>query len=147
MPALRDHLGFWLRFVSNHVSYGFARKLSQADVTTAEWVILREMYDAPEHIPSELAERIGLTRGAVSRLLERLLQKGLATRREHAQDRRYQTVSLTSPGRKLVPVLARLADRNEQEFFAPLSVREHQVLTKILQKLASAHNLQTLPTE
>ena len=39
--ALDAHLGYWLRFVSNHVSLGFSQKLAAREVTLAEWVLLR----------------------------------------------------------------------------------------------------------
>ena len=41
VPELTDHLGYWLRQVSNHVSQGFARKLAAQDVTVAEWAVMR----------------------------------------------------------------------------------------------------------
>jgi hypothetical protein len=37
---LTAHLGYWLRFVSNHVSLAFARKLESRGVTVADWVVL-----------------------------------------------------------------------------------------------------------
>lgn len=39
----------------------------------AEWVVMREMYDDEETSPSLLAERIGMTRGGVSKLVDRLV--------------------------------------------------------------------------
>ncbi len=52
VPPLSAHLGYWLRFVSNHVSYAFARKLANKDVTAAEWVVLHELYDEKAMAPS-----------------------------------------------------------------------------------------------
>ena len=102
MPAARpsisqltSHTGFWLRFVSNHVSHTFAQRLSDCGVTVAEWVVLREMYDAEACPPSAIAERTGLTRGAISKLVDRLLAKHLITRETRSDDRRFQTIALT----------------------------------------------------
>ncbi len=82
---LTMHIGFWMRLVSNHVSYAFARKLESSGVTVAEWVILREMYGGDDTTsPSVVAELTGLTRGAVSKLISRLLEKSLVTRRNLA---------------------------------------------------------------
>ena len=64
LSSLELHLGYWLRYVSNHVSHAFALKLAAAEVTAAEWVVLRELYDFSESAPSALAERLGMTRGA-----------------------------------------------------------------------------------
>src|SRR5580698_7927165 len=87
---LKKHVGFWLRFVSNHVSHAFARKLLASQVTVAEWVVMREMYGEDETSPGILAERIGMTRGAVSKLIDRLVGKQLVTRQERGGDRRFQ---------------------------------------------------------
>ncbi len=122
--GLKSHIGFWLRFVSNHVSHGFAAKLAGSDVTVAEWVILREMFDNETTSPSSLASEIGLTRGAVSKLVERLREKQLLTRTEAAGDRRYQCIRLTEAGREMVPRLAKLADENDHFFlFSDIQAR------------------------
>src|SRR3984885_11018294 len=96
---LRSHTGFWLRFVSNHVSHSFAQKLVGSGVTVAEWVVLREMFDTSTTSPSALAAATGLTRGAISKLIERLVQKDLVSRAEAPGDRRFQDVGLTSARR------------------------------------------------
>jgi DNA-binding MarR family transcriptional regulator len=144
---LRTHVGFWLRFVSNHVSHAFARKLLESGVTVAEWVVMREMFDEDETSPGVLAERIGMTRGGVSKLVDRLVGKNFATRQERADDRRFQSIALTAAGLRLVPQLAALADRNDEEYFRPLSARERAALVATMKKLVQAHGLQTLPTE
>lgn len=144
---LKSHLGFWLRFVSNHVSYRFAEKLQASGVTVAEWVILREMFETDITSPSALADVTGLTRGAVSKLVDRLLNKNLLTRAEAANDRRFQDVSLTPTGRALVPRLAVVADKNDAEFFSGLSREERERLIATLKKLVQTNNLSKLPTK
>lgn len=144
---LKKHVGFWLRFVSNHVSHAFARKLLASGVTVAEWVILREMFDDEETSPGVLAERIGMTRGGVSKLVDRLVGKQLVTRSERSDDRRYQSIALTPAARRLVPKLGALADENDEEFFHPLSAAERTALIATMKKLVRAHGLQSLPTD
>jgi DNA-binding MarR family transcriptional regulator len=144
---LKKHVGFWLRFVSNHVSYAFARKLLASGVTVAEWVVMREMFDDEETSPGVLAERIGMTRGGVSKLVDRLVAKKLITRCERSDDRRFQTIALTGAARRQIPQLAALADQNDEEFFHPLAARERAALIATMKKLVQAHGLQTLPTE
>ncbi len=146
VPDLRSHIGFWLRFVSNHVSHAFARKLDGSGVTVAEWVILREMYDSPSTSPSALATATGLTRGAISKLIDRLVQKKLVSRAEASGDRRFQDIKLTSGGRTLVPSLARIADQNDAEFFSQLSAEERERLVATLKKLVAANRLHKIPT-
>ncbi len=144
---LKSHTGFWLRFVSNHVSYRFAQRLEASGVTVAEWVILREMFDGDTTSPSVLANKTGLTRGAVSKLIDRLLRKKLVTRAEAAEDRRFQDVALTAEGRAIVPCLAVIADENDEEFFCNLSARERKSLVATLKKLVSKNDLGKMPVE
>src|ERR1700753_752138 len=100
VSELKSHIGFWLRFVSNHVSHAFSRKLLNSGVTVAEWVVLREIFDTDEMTPRVFAEQTGLTRGAISKLSERLVLKKLLSRKEGSDDRRYQRIALTPAGRK-----------------------------------------------
>lgn len=145
---LKSHIGYHLRVVSNAVSYSFARKLEASDVTVAEWVILREMYAGDEKTsPSVVADLTGLTRGAISKLIDRLLLKGLVTREEFSGDRRYQEIKLTAKAIKLVPRLAAIADENDESFFSMLSQSERKSLVHTLLKLAEIHKLNTNPTE
>ena len=143
---LTMHIGFWMRLVSNHVSYAFARKLEFSGVTVAEWVVLREMYGGDDTTsPGVVAELTGLTRGAVSKLISRLLEKGLVTRKESSSDRRYQDIELTPAALAVVPKLAKLADENDREFFKGLRKSERVTLTSLLKKTAALHNLKNMP--
>jgi len=145
---LKSHIGYHLRVVSNAVSHSFARKLLASDVTVAEWVILRKMYASDETTsPSVVAELTGLTRGAISKLIDRLLSKGFVTRTESSSDRRYQEIKLTASAIKLVPKLAKIADENDETFFSPLSQIERKSLTNTLTKLAELHKLNADPVE
>src|SRR5271168_2720623 len=114
---LDAHVGFWLRFVSNHVSHAFKLKVEAHGVTVAEWVVLRALFDADHVNPSEIADQLGMTRGAISKLVDRVVAKRLVKCTVGKGDRRFQTLVLTASGRKLVPILAALADENDAEFF------------------------------
>lgn len=152
MPAekaspLDAHLGYWLRMVSNHVSGAFRNRVEGEAATVAEWVVMRELYDRPSASPSDIAAALGMTRGAISKLVDRLAAKGLAERTVASEDRRYQSVALTKTGRALTPKLAALADRNDEEIFSALSGAERQTLLRLMKKLAAAHGLKAAPTQ
>jgi DNA-binding MarR family transcriptional regulator len=148
---LEDHVGYWLRFVSNHVSQAFTAKVEAQGVTVAEWVLLREMFDHSAANPSQLADRLALSRGAVSKLIDRLVAKDLVEKRigsefSSNQDGRYQTVELTTAGRKLVPKLANLADKNDAEFFDHMTKSEKKELMRLLKEIVKKHSWKELPT-
>lgn len=144
---LTDHLGYWLRMVSNHVSQAFARRVEDRGVTVAEWVVLRQLHDVDALAPSQLAERLGLSRSAISRLADRLIAKGLASRTDHVTDGRAHTLSSTPEGRALIPDLARLADESDAEAFGALSADDRRMLGKLLRRIAVARELSTPPID
>ena len=145
ISALTDHLGYWLRLVSNHVSYAFARKLDSKGVTVAEWVVLRELYEVEALAPSRLAGNMGMTKGAISKLADRLLGKLLIEREDVPGDGRAHTLRLSAKGRRLVPELAGLADENDATFFEDLSVRERAQVLQALQKIVEKKQLTDIP--
>lgn len=147
MSVLTDHTGYWLRMISNQVSLAFAKKLESRGVTVAEWVVLREMFnkDHTKISPSDVARLTGQTRGAISKLISRLLEKDLVIRTESIKDKRFQDIKLTVKAKKLLPKLALAADQNDEIFFSALSKTEHKQLKLILKKLAKAHKLYISP--
>ncbi|MBS0561013.1 MAG: MarR family transcriptional regulator [Proteobacteria bacterium] len=144
---LPDHLGFWMRMVSNHVSHAFAAKLAAKDVTVAEWSLLRALYGKEPMPPSRIADAMGMTRGAITRLADRLIAKSLLARTASATDGRAQTLALTNRGARLVPALAALADRNDAEFFDCLSAAERRTLARLLKTLAERGRMTAMPLE
>lgn len=141
------HLGYWLRVVSNAVSHSFARKVEAEGVTVAEWVFLRVLYDVEHSAPSLLAERLGMTKGAISKLVDRLEEKGFVRREANPESKRGQAFAIEVAGRRLVPRLAALAYDNDVAFFHALSQRERQQLKRLLKKIALQRNLKSVPID
>lgn len=146
LSTLETHLGFWLRYVSNHVSQAFAAKVAGQGVTVAEWVLLRTLHGHAPQPPSRVADAMGMTRGAITKLADRLIAKALVARTASPDDGRAQTLALTATGERLVPTLAALADANDAAFFDVLDADERAALERSLRKLAAAHRMPTLPT-
>lgn len=142
---LTDHLGYWLRMVSNAVSQDFARKVASEGVTVAEWVFMRALFEKDETAPTALAARMGMTRGAISKLADRLEAKGLVERLEAGG--RGQILSLTPEGRSKVPALARMADENDAEYFGGLSRDDQAALARLLGSLVERRGLGTIPLD
>jgi DNA-binding MarR family transcriptional regulator len=147
LSALESHLGYWLRYVSNHVSQSFARKVEAHGVTVAEWVLMRRLLDEDALAPSRLAERMGMTRGAVTKLADRLIAKSLLVRAANLEDGRGQTLSLTPAGRALAPALAALADANDAEFFDHLAPKDRASLLRILRGIVEQRGLKSVPVD
>jgi DNA-binding MarR family transcriptional regulator len=144
---LTAHVGYWLRYVSNHVSQAFARKVEAHGVTVAEWVLMRQLLEEEARAPSHLADRLGMTRGAISKLADRLIAKSMLVRAADPKDGRAQTLALTSAGRALVPELAALADANDAEFFDHLAPEDRAALLRILRGVVQKRGLTSVPVD
>ena len=138
--ALEDHLGFWLRALSNHVHRGFERELARFDVSVPQWVALRRMFDVEAISVTELAAAVGVDQGATSRMVERLIEREWVRREADPSDRRASRLRLTAAGKKLVPRLAEAADRNDRMFFAAITARERTELVRLVKRLVEAHD-------
>jgi DNA-binding MarR family transcriptional regulator len=90
---------------------------------------------------------MGMTRGAISKLSDRLLAKRLIERSDSLDDGRAHTLRLSGKGRALVPKLARLADANDGSFFGVLSSEEQAALRGALEKIAKHHGLNDTPVD
>ena len=145
VSELESHLGFWLRFVSNHVSASFAAAIEGNGVSVSEWVALRHLFDHSESSAAELMAALGMTKGAVSKVVTRLEEKGLVERAMAVMDKRAQSVGLTKAGEALVPKLAALADQNDADYFGHLRPSQREALTAMMKELVAVHRLKEVP--
>ena len=135
--GLRDHLGYWLRRLSDEVHLSFERKLAAHGVTVSQWNVLVTLYRGEGETVAEVARFIDTDAAAVSRLVDRLADKGLVARSADPASRRRVLLALTPAGVGLVPVLVQLADRNDEAFFGTLSAAQRAELAGLLQRLLS----------
>ena len=145
--TLEAHLGYWLRRLSNHVSGAFAKSLQDRNVSVAEWVALSLIDERAEIRPSELAEATGMTRGAISKVLDKLEEKKWVARKPLEADNRGQALFLTQQGRRALPELKAIADRNDRRFFDCLDAREKAALGSLLRKLTASNYIRDVPVE
>jgi len=146
-PKLESHLGYWLRRVSNAVSGSFSRALGEKQTSVAEWVLLRELHDRKQTSPGALADSLGLTRGAISKIVDKLDAKGWVQTDAKEGDSRFRLLSITRAGRRSLPILAEIADQNDARYFDCLNAKEKSVLRKLLIKLVDHNNIHNVPTE
>jgi DNA-binding MarR family transcriptional regulator len=135
--GLHDHVGYWLRRLSDEVHLSFERKLGAHGVTVAQWNVLVTLYRGAGGTVAEVARFTENDAAAVSRLVDRLAEKGLVTRSADPASRRRVLLTLTPPAVKLVPRLIELADQNDAAFFATLSSAQRAGLTGLLQSLTA----------
>lgn len=135
---LEAHLGYWLRCLSNFVSHSFAARLEKQGISVAQWVVLRTLYDCGGAKLNDVAKLVGVDKSTLSRMVERLVQKGWVNRAE-GRDRRSVGVELTSAGKKMVLQAAALADENDEAFFHTLSSRQREEFLATIKQLLTAN--------
>ncbi|WP_380938133.1 MarR family winged helix-turn-helix transcriptional regulator [Sphingomonas floccifaciens] len=127
-------LGHQLRLAAAKSTEQLSAALLPHGVTVGELTVLRTLYESGAIAPSVLAASCGLTRGAVTKLVDRLRGKRLVVRADGGRaDRRFQTIALTGAGARLVPVLAAVEAASDVAVFGPLSDRDRQSLRRLIE--------------
>ncbi|WP_214105422.1 MarR family winged helix-turn-helix transcriptional regulator [Acrocarpospora catenulata] len=93
--------------------------------------------------PSQLMALLGTDTAGMTKLLDRLEDKGLLQRRRHPQDRRAVIIELTEQGSALVPVLPPIFGRVTGRLLTGFTADEVGQLTAMLQRMLT--NLRTDP--
>ncbi len=142
---LDAHIGFWMRFVSNHVSASFEKRLVAKGISVTEWVALRTLFDGELTSHASMIDALGMTKSAASKVIARLEEKGLVERRYTDESAKTQVLALTKKGQQLVPQLALLADENDDFYFGHLSQEARENLLTLLRDLVITHQLKQIP--
>lgn len=102
------------------------------EITPEEWVLLNRLWTRDGQRQTDLAESTIKDRTTVTRLLDRMVKKGLVCRETDPEDRRVVLAWLTDEGkdeiRRLLPIMEKLL----QEATAGISERELETTRKTL---------------
>lgn len=101
-------------------------------------LMLRRQGPPYEASPSQLAEMLGLTRGALSARLAAIEEAGLIARSADSNDRRRVHVRLTAAGHRAFEQHASAEEQGEGALLRSLTGKERQTLADLLRKLVLA---------
>jgi DNA-binding MarR family transcriptional regulator len=97
-------LAAWRAFLRAGTASTLALEAALADtgVSNSEYDVLVNVATGPKDglRPTELAERVLITKSGLTRMLDRLVERGYIERRACASDRRGQLIVLTADGRR-----------------------------------------------
>lgn len=114
------------------------RLKSECDLSMPWFEVLLRLGRSPEYtlMMSELAGQLGVTSGAVTRLIDRMSAAGYVSREACHDDRRVQWAKLTPSGvDKLKDAAAVHLSDLDREYFGRLSQREVSAVTKVMGEL------------
>jgi len=134
----KTELRLWLRlFTCKMVIEGEVRRRLRESfaVTLPRFDLLAQLDRAPNGMTlGELSQRMMVSNGNVTGLVDRLLAQGLIDRKPSPTDRRAHIVSLTAEGRKFFRAMARANGDWIAEMLSGLSPAEIETLMGLLAK-------------
>ncbi len=138
----KTELRLWLRLLTctTLIEGEVRRRLRENfDVTLPRFDLLAQLDRAPNGMTlGELSQRMMVTNGNITGLVDRLEDQGLVKRRASPRDRRVQYVGLTAAGRKFFRTMARDNADWVGEFFAELTGEDTDELMRLLAKTKSS---------
>ncbi len=78
------------------------RSLAGSGLSSSQFAVLEALYHVGPMCLSDLAHKILKTSGNLTMVVGNLEKRGLVTRQQSAQDRRFVSVAITEKGRKLM---------------------------------------------
>lgn len=134
----KDELRLWLRlFTCKELIESEVRRRLREDFafTLPRFDLMAQLDRARKGMTlGELSQRMMVSNGNVTGLVDRLVTQGLIDRRPSPDDRRAQIVSLTAEGRRLFRAMARANEDWIGEMFADLSNGDIEALLRLLAK-------------
>ncbi len=109
--------------------------LGETGIDDTDFRILEALLNKGALPVNTIGPKVHLTPGSISVAIDRLLDRGLVSRVESAEDRRVRIVSLTSKGRELIAPVFRKHAAEIRRVFADASPKELRSLETILKKI------------
>jgi DNA-binding MarR family transcriptional regulator len=133
--VLSEHLGYLVRRLQVWVFQDFIRTLAPIEISPAQYSVLVVIAANPDLSQSDLADRLGIERARLVRVLDRLERRGLTQRLPSRTDRRSHALRLTPEGRKLLKLAKTLAARHEAHLAERLGSERRKSLIDLLAHL------------
>ena len=114
-----------------------AQKFSESgyDITPEEWVILNRLWQKEGRSQNELAETTIKDKTTVTRLLNRMENKGLVVRQSSNEDSRVKLVHLTPYAKELETVLVPIAKELLSAGVADIDKGDVDIALSVLKKI------------
>ena len=121
------------------------RELEPFALTNAQWLPLFKLDQGQANTATALARECRMDCGAMTRMLDRLEEKGLVQRVRSAQDRRIVHVALTPEGRTTAQRIPEALCRVQNAYLRGFQPHERDALLALLRRVL--HNAQAFKNE
>ena len=111
------------------------RELSKYDISAPQLIVLAYVANKEADSAAALCKSISYDPGAMTRMIDRLQEKGLIRRTPNPEDRRATNLELTAAGRALYPQLLAAKETVQAQFVRGFSKSEVRLLESLLNRL------------
>jgi DNA-binding MarR family transcriptional regulator len=132
--TLDESLGYLLAQVRGKLVAAIDAELAQLGITWAQWGILLKIASGKGDTASDLC-RNGCDTGSMTRMLDRLEEKGLISRERSLEDRRVVLLRLTEAGKTLYPQLPPIAVKVLNHHLRGFSREELESMKSFLRRM------------
>jgi len=110
-------------------------KLAPFDITAAQYVVLSTLHSGRANIAAQICKELSYSPGAMTRMLNRLEQKGMIQKAPSVDNRRTVQLELTEAGRRLFPSLLEASGIVIAQYFGHFSAQELEAFESLLLKM------------
>lgn len=114
------------------------RDVERHDLTGSEFAVLEALYHKGDLPIGDLGQRVLLTSGSMTYVIDKLARRGLLARRRCTQDQRVRYAAITPAGRRLMASIFPGHAEAIRRATAGLSADEKRVVTALLKRLGLA---------
>lgn len=100
-----ESVGFLLHQAKLRLMQTLDERIGDLDITTAQWTVLKQIALRNGETASALCKCSGCDTGSMTRMLDRLEEKGLIRRERSTTDRRVVLLHVTETGKALLPLI------------------------------------------
>jgi len=134
---VQDSFGFLINSLRARMMAVMDRELAPLDITSAQWAVLVQIAETPGCTAAALCRRVLYDTGSMTRMLDRLEEKGLIRRARSEHDRRAAYLHLTETGQQVHKQLPAHAARVLNAHFEGFSSDEVTTLKSLLNRMLS----------
>jgi DNA-binding MarR family transcriptional regulator len=128
-------IGYLARYAHRAFVKALAVELEPHGILSAQWSVLRILWDIEGLTQVELAERMRVEKASLTGVLEGMERRGLILRARNSDDRRKINITLTAQGRRLKSQLLPHAAKINRKATRGMTDAEVGQLSNLLAKL------------
>jgi DNA-binding MarR family transcriptional regulator len=136
LGVLHGHLGYFVRRLQVWIFQDFGRALASFDIRPAQFSVLVVIEANSGLSQADLAERLGIERARLVRLLDGLEKRGLIRRQPSPLDRRSHALVLTREGQKRLKRMKSLAAEHETSLAKRLGPEKREAVLSALREFS-----------